>query len=465
MKKLFLILMVLHAYESAHAQSPLDQLLTRAIATSPDAKLLELTKTQNSYQDKLQLAALKPSLSVTSNLPGYTRSINSITQPDGSLKFQTQSQAYSTLGINASQAIPISGGLLSLISGLNRIDLFDPTRTTAWSSNLFIFSYSQPLMQYNELRILKPNLLASQKLNTAQYTKNKRQFEQRIATLVLDYILATTQKENNMERIVEREKTITKTTNLVEAGKLLAEDLYLLKLELKRTEAQNISLDNRLASLAEQISYHMGAETSLSEIRSLTIGEWQRSVPTADSLLAIAQKDPMWLQTAQAVLLAQQNIDRQQQNSGLQASFDVSFGYNQQADQLDEIYKNPLDRQMGTLSVSVPILSGGRAKYNKLIAQNTYEIASLQKEIVAQTARQQVDNIIRQYEQIENDILLAQESLTIAQERYARYTNLFEAGKITVDQYLQAQNYANRIELELLSAQVNYWKLQYSIFF
>lgn len=99
MKRQFALILAFNSLVG-YAQSPLYILIAQAQTTSPEAKVLEMSNEQNGYNQNLQLATLKPNLSLTSNLPGFTRSINSITQPDGSLKFQTQSQAYSSLGIS-----------------------------------------------------------------------------------------------------------------------------------------------------------------------------------------------------------------------------------------------------------------------------------------------------------------------------------------------------------------------------
>jgi len=95
----------------AHAQSPLDALLTQAVQSSPEAKVLALSQEKIGYQRLLDGAQLRPSLGLTSNLPGFTRSINSITQPDGTLLFLTQSQAFSSVGIFIKN--PISNHLLN----------------------------------------------------------------------------------------------------------------------------------------------------------------------------------------------------------------------------------------------------------------------------------------------------------------------------------------------------------------
>lgn len=462
--KVYFMLMLTFGTLVGYAQTSLQSLVAQARTTSPEAKVLELSNEQNGYNNSLQLVSLKPSLSLTSNLPGFTRSINSITQPDGSLKFQTQSQAYSSLGISASQAIAPTGGRISLTSGLNRIDLFDPSNNTAWSSNLFVATVSQPLFQFNELKYLKPNLTTTQKLNNARYEQSVATFNQQIAALVLDYYYAAQQVKLLTTQLTKQTETINRTAYLVEAGKILQEDVDLLELERKNAENQLQNIRISLSGLEKQLAFHYGNTAIYQQIEKLNLTELPPA-PSKDNLQALAANSPTLLANAQAQELAKQNVIRQKQNKGLSANVDVSFGYNQQADQLAGIYENPLDRQMASLSVSVPILDGGRAKYNRLIAQNQLEQAELSEQISTQSVNQQIENVLNQFEQLTNELNLAQASITLAQNRETKYANLFAAGKITVDQYLEAQNYRQNIELTLLQARVSYWKLRYALVF
>lgn len=463
MKFQFALILVFNSLVG-YAQSPLNTLIAQARTTSPEAKVLELSNQQNSYNQNLQLASLKPNLSLTSNLPGFTRSINSITQPDGSLKFQTQSQAYSSLGISASQAIAVTGGRISLNSGLNRIDLFDPSNNTAWSSNLFVATVSQPFFQFNELKYLKTNLTTTQKLNNARYEQSVATFNQKIASLVLDYYYAAQQVKLLTTQVAKQAETINRTAYLAEAGKILQEDVDLLELERKKAENQLQNLRISVSGLEKQLAFHYGNKATLQQIENLNLTE-RPPAPSKESLQALAINSPTLLANAQAQQQAKQNVIRQKQNNGLSANVDVSFGYNQRADNIGGIYQNPLDRQMATLSVSVPILDGGRAKYNQLLAQNQLEQAELSEQISTQSVKQQIENVINQFEQLSNEIALAEASVALAQNRETKYADLFAAGKITVDQYLEAQNYTQNIAFNVLQARVNYWRLGYAIIF
>ena len=108
---------------------------------------------------------------------------------------------------------------------------------------------------------------------------------------------------------------------------------------------------------------------------------------------------------------------------------------------LSGIYKNPLDRQMGTISITVPILDGGQAKYNQLLAKNSLEQADLQEVITQQNITTQVKSILSQARQSQNTIRYTEQSIALAQKRSQRIAELYEAGKLTIEQYLEAKRF------------------------
>ncbi|MBU3664211.1 MAG: hypothetical protein FGM41_13590, partial [Bacteroidetes bacterium] len=68
---------------------------------------------------KLQRAQLFPQVNLNANLPGYNSSITSVTQPDGTIKFTTVEQAFSTMGVSLSQKIAATGGTFTASSNIN----------------------------------------------------------------------------------------------------------------------------------------------------------------------------------------------------------------------------------------------------------------------------------------------------------------------------------------------------------
>src|SRR5574343_226249 len=82
------------------------------------------------FQFRSQSVNRLPQFSINANLPGLNRSFNSITQPDGTIQFRSQSPAYSTATLHVNQQITSTGGFLYLYSGLNRLDLLNGANYT-----------------------------------------------------------------------------------------------------------------------------------------------------------------------------------------------------------------------------------------------------------------------------------------------------------------------------------------------
>ena len=74
-------------------------------------------------------ARLLPQLFLSGNAANLNRGINPITLPDGSTQFIGQAQNQSSLQAGFSQAIPLTGGTISISSMISRIDQFATSRT------------------------------------------------------------------------------------------------------------------------------------------------------------------------------------------------------------------------------------------------------------------------------------------------------------------------------------------------
>src|SRR5262249_28875693 len=69
-------------------------------------------------------ARLRPQLFLSGNAANLNHGITSITAPDGSTAFVGQSQNQSSMQLGFSQAIPLTGGTITVGSAVSRIDEF-----------------------------------------------------------------------------------------------------------------------------------------------------------------------------------------------------------------------------------------------------------------------------------------------------------------------------------------------------
>jgi outer membrane protein TolC len=97
------------------------------------------------------MADFYPHFSFEGDAPGYNRSINAIVQDDGSIQYKPQSQASSSASLTITQQLPWTGGEISLLSGISRIDLIN-SKSSYYRSSPLSLRYRQPIFQLNTMK-------------------------------------------------------------------------------------------------------------------------------------------------------------------------------------------------------------------------------------------------------------------------------------------------------------------------
>ena len=110
----------------------LEQVVAIACQSSPDAQAARHTFRSAYWDYRSYRADYLPSLTLTSN-PNLNRSINEVTMEDGTVRFVEQNLLGTDLSLSLQQNISWTGGVLSLESSLQRVDLLSD-RSFSWKS-------------------------------------------------------------------------------------------------------------------------------------------------------------------------------------------------------------------------------------------------------------------------------------------------------------------------------------------
>ena len=99
------------------------------------------------YRDRAFGARLAfPQFSLDGEAVNYSSSIDPIVQPEGGTLFYRRKQNASSLGVSASQELPMTGSRLIFASGVRRIDQFNASATTQyWQTTPFEIGLQQDL--------------------------------------------------------------------------------------------------------------------------------------------------------------------------------------------------------------------------------------------------------------------------------------------------------------------------------
>src|ERR1700712_93892 len=93
----------------------------------------------------------EPQLSLSGNLPGYSKTSTPVVQPDGTIVFQPIHYDNSSLTLNFSQSITATGATIYGQTNLQRFDDFD-RNSILYNGVPYAIGFSQPLGQFNQLK-------------------------------------------------------------------------------------------------------------------------------------------------------------------------------------------------------------------------------------------------------------------------------------------------------------------------
>ena len=436
------------------AQPMMDLSTAQALARSesPAARqaALEALSAQQDYD--AFVASLKPQVRLSADLPGFSRSINGVLQDDGSTIFRSQNQTNARASLSLSQALPFTGGQVSLFSSLFNFNQFGPDGFTSWQSVPVGFSYTQPLFQPNRYRWDQREQEATLALAEVQALRQREEAALAVTRAYLRAWLAQAQTQQARQRLAQNDSIYQIAQARHRLGKVSEEQLLQSELAL---------LQARSARQEQQLAYQQAFAQLLTLLDLPPDGDWQLrtppplpplgSTPEAAASLALQHAD---LQAAQRLdsLRAERELIETRQATRFQADLTASVGFNQSGNSLGEAYQQLEDQQAFSLGLNLPLLQWGQGRAQLEAAQARRESLQIGQEQARRAYGDEIRYRVQQYALLQDQLDLAQQAVEVAQRRYRFSRARFELGKLPLTELLLAQN-------EQLQAQQAYWQL------
>ncbi len=415
------------------------------------------------WEFRTHLARFRPGLTLEGTIPSLNNTMESVTQPDGSEKFVTRSNMQTSLDLQLSQNIGLTGGRVFVSSQLQRNDNFGeepPTTYLAYPVNIGFF---QPINGYNSLkwdRKIEPLKYETAKL---RYINAMERVNRQAVRYFFDLALA----QINLE-IAEKNMANTDTLFQIAKGRYqlgtIAEN-ELLQMELSYLNAgtamnkATIDLELRKSRLRVFLGFNERVSLELvlpREIPDLTM-DYTRTLAEARA------SNPEILDLERQLLEAERQVAQARSQKGIRADLFAQLGLSQVADDLPNAYQNPLNQQRVEVGVQVPILDWG-------LGRGQYRMAQSAEEVVKTDVRQSMidfdENIFLQVMQFnlqDDQVGIASKADTIADLRYEVAKQRFLIGKIDVldmNVALEEKDVARRGYVEALR---NYWDYFYDL--
>lgn len=442
----------------------LDKTIKMASDSSLEAFRFKNMYLSNYWSYRTYKANRLPSLSLDLTPAEYYRDITKRYNYDENADEYRKQQYYAASGgLSVKQNFDWLGGTFFLDSDLGFMKNFGDNTNTQFTSVPVRIGYYQSLLGYNPFRwerkieplkfeIAKKNLI----YNMEQVSEQATQYFFSLAMAQAEYNLA---KEN----VASSDTLYRIGTQRLKIASISQADLLTLKLDL--VNAQNslknkdIALKRAMFSLASYLNFDKNTEIHLqlpSKPRDMLI--------SVDKALTLARdNNPRFLSLKQNVLEAEQSVDKTKKEARFNASLNASVGFNQVASKFKDVYRNPSQQDVVSLSVSIPLIDWGvrKGKYN--MAKNNLNVVQISSQQESLSVEEDVIMTVGDFNIQQSMIGSAEDALDLSVLAYNEMKQRFIIGKADINSLtlsLQRQQSAQRNYIDALQ---NYWLSYYKI--
>jgi len=365
-----------------------------------------LTQANNQNRYKIQS-------DLSFSLP-YSKSIETITQPDGFDKLLETNNISPNAKLSLRKKTVFSGGDLSFSSSYNGYaDFISGNRQ--YGANWFNIQYSQGIFGFNEYKydVQKIRLQQEKDHLTLLYSNLEEMTD--FVKLVFQYYIDIQLLEENNKNIETNQELLKKKQILSRHGKALAADTLNIYLLLTKLQISNNDLEAKKMLVESKIKYHAAVsgefEVSVSDIPLMLHLEQNRLFERY--LQYTLQKD-----ADLEIFELESDIVRTRKNTGITTSISLGAGLNSKAE--DYMYNlmngRPTDRENISLNLTLPISGWNSQKNKKKIASLKKEIYLREQENNREEANFWAQETIVRYKQALSLIELANKNLEASRE-------------------------------------------------
>jgi outer membrane protein TolC len=442
----------------------LEDVISTARDQSPSAQVARHSFLADYWRYRTYKAQLLPSLSLTSSLGSYNRSLVALQNAEtGETNYIVNDNLNNSLSLSLKQNIPLTGGSLSLSTSLNRLDQFSPYDKIVYNSTPVHVSYSQPIKAYNSLKWDK--IIEPKKYEIAKrgYLETLEDISISAGNLFFDVLT----KQKNLDMAQKNYSSIEMLYNIAQErykiGTISNEELLQLKLRLynSKLSISDCSRSFNMAMLNLRSYLGFNENTKIELVMSEQIPEIQ--LDFSDVFEKVNKNSSFTLEKELTMINAEQVIAQAKSTSGLQASLFAQFGFNQKGETFPDSYKNPMDQEILGLSLTLPILDWGLGKGKVKLAKSQREVVKTQVEQAYQEYRQDILLKVFQFNQQREQCNISAQADSIASLRYEVTKQKFQNGTVSVTDLNNAQSEKDEAALQYVSNLSKYWQYYLNI--
>jgi outer membrane protein TolC len=447
------------------AQQPitLQQAIEVAQKQGLQARAILGTRDAARWSDRAFNARLMPQVSLTGTLPSYLNAIEPVIQPDGSTRFVPRRETNSVLGMTVRQQLPFTGGVLSVSSGLSRLDVGGDQSSRVYSSTPVTIGLRQDVLRPNALKWNAREQDLRAVVADREYLEAREDISVTTANAFFDLFSARLALDNAASKVAINDTLFNLNKGRFEVGKIGENDLLQSELALLQArtslDGAKLDFDRANAALKRLLSLPPDAPIDIVPPTDIPLTE-------ADTAIAVEQalrNQSRTISTELQAVQAKRRISEAKLNNGFGATVEATVGFNQRASVFDDAYRDLAQRQQYGVSVQMPIVQWGNRKAQIEAARAEEDRAAANGRAARDLAAEEARFGALQLAQSARNLTLSAKADTVAQKRFEVAKNRYIVGKIGIDNLYLAQNERDQALRGYIDALRGYWASYYRL--
>jgi outer membrane protein len=424
------------AQSSQAAVLTLDQVVELAQSDAPDALLAE-TRWEGSYWTyQIFVADFKPQIVLRSNtLPRFNRSIEPITLPTGEESYKVRSFMDNSLDLEIQQDFAATGATIFAGTGLSRLDVFETQgikASTSYLSTPFNIGISQPLFQFNPMKWRKQIEPIIYRENEKVYSEEMEAVANQAAVLFFDLLISQLDEKAALRDKRNADTLLTLSRGRYAVGKIAETDLLQIELSAMQADARLAEAQLNMQSNSERLRDFLGVRKIITFDLVPPYDLPDFIIDPQEALTYAMQNRSNVVEYQRRLIEARRDVDRAKGETGITANLVGSFGLTQTGSTLDAVYKELLDQELITFSITVPIADWGKTHARRAVAMSRMELEQRLVEQESENFRRLVLLRAQQFELVRLNARIAQKSIEAAEKRYNISYQRYLIGKTSV---------------------------------
>lgn len=439
----------------------LSEAIVYAQTCSPEAQAAEHTYRAAYWNYRSFKANYLPAVNLVS-APYLNRQINKVTQPDGSELFIRQNQLITDMGLTITQNLPLTGGNFFVETSAKRIDEFTDGQKS-YNTQPISVGYRQSLFGYNYLKWDK-------RIEPLRYREACKEYAETLEliaskTCELFYSLASAQTNLSIAQFnyASADTLYHYARGRYNIGSITENEM--LQLEVNRLNEETNMMKTKIevedAMLTLRSFLGIKEDIVLEVLPADSIYEFE--VPLDEAISLAFKNSPDIDSYERRRLEGRSELASARASRGLKADLYLQFGLSQTSENFKDSYRNPLEQQYVSLSVSIPILDWGRGRGKVKVAKSQVKLIDTQVAQAITDFELNVRKMVRQFNLQARQVIVARKTDHTAARRYDVALKLYLMGKSSLLDLNAAISEKDSARRNYISAMQTYWILYYGL--